>query len=247
MRLLFIEDETSNATRLIKFLGAANFQVDHCDTGTKGLEQALSGRYEIIIIDRLLPDLDGIAIVQSLRAKAMTTPVLILSMLASSEERVKGIKAGADDYMIKPFDASELLARLENLTRRSQPPLHTTRLGLDDLEMDLLSRQVTRGGKIIDLQTREFMLLEYLLRHKDGIVTRAMLLQNVWDVRFDPQTNVIDVHISRLRQKIDRDFKTPLLHTIRGVGYCLRIQPKLLSYQELRETHLAVQERDEAC
>ena len=233
MRILLIEDEASTATLIIRLLSQSGYQIDYVATGKEGLALALSGHYDIILLDRLLPDLDGIAIVQSLRAKSMTVPVMILSMLVSVEERVKGIKAGADDYLGKPFDNTELLARLDNLSKRKNPPPALTRLFLDDLEMDLITRQVMRGGRLIELQSREFTLLEYLLRHKEGVVTRAMLLENVWDFHFDPQTNVIDVHISRLRQKIDRGFAVPLLHTIRGVGYTMRIQPKLQPYQQL--------------
>ncbi|MCX8506308.1 MAG: response regulator transcription factor [Alphaproteobacteria bacterium] len=233
MRILLIEDEFATATRIIRLLSQSLYQIDHVATGKEGLALALDGHYDIILLDRLLPDLDGIAIVQSLRAKNMTVPVMILSMLVSVEERVKGIKAGADDYLGKPFDNTELLARLDNLSKRQNLPPALTRLFLDDLEMDLITRQVTRGGRVIELQLREFTLLEYLLRHKEGVVTRAMLLENVWDFHFDPQTNVIDVHISRLRQKIDRGFAVPLLHTIRGVGYTMRIQPKLQSFQQL--------------
>ena len=233
MRILLIEDESATAQHIIRTLEDAGYDIDHSANGKDGLTLSLNGRYDMILLDRLLPDLDGIAIVQSLRAKSMTVPVMILSLLVSVEERVKGIKAGADDYLAKPFDNSELLARIDNLTKRQNQPPSVTRLILADLEMDLITRQVTRAGQIIELQSREFTLLEYLLRHKEGIVSRAMLLENVWDFHFDPQTNVIDVHISRLRQKIDRGYAVPLLHTIRGVGYTMRVQPKLLNYLQL--------------
>ena len=239
MRILLIEDESSTAAHIIRILNESGYHIDHINTGKEGLSIALNGQYDMILLDRLLPDLDGIAIVQSLRAKSMTVPVMILSLLVSVEERVKGIKAGADDYLGKPFDTAELLARIDNLSKRQNAPPAVTRLFLADLEMDLITRHVTRGGQIIELQSREFALLEYLLRHKEGIVSRGMLLENVWDFHFDPQTNLIDVHISRLRQKIDRGFSVPLLHTIRGVGYTMRVQPKLQTYRQLTDKHVA--------
>jgi two-component system OmpR family response regulator len=170
----------------------------------------------------MLPQLDGLTIIERLRGAAVTTPVLILSALGEVDDRVDGLKAGGDDYLVKPFAFSELLARLEALVRRAEIEAPVTRLQVDGLEMDLLSRTVSRDGRDIDLQPREFRLLEYLMRHSGQVVTRTMLLEKVWDYHFDPQTNVIDVHISRLRSKIDKDFDTPLLHTVRGAGYVLR-------------------------
>ena len=182
----------------------------------------LESLHDILIVDRMLPKLDGLSIIRTLRAKGITTPVLILSALSDVDERVKGLRAGGDDYLAKPYAFSELLARVEGLGRRnSQEPLET-KLKAVDLEIDLLTRAVTRGGQTIPLQPREFKLLEYLMRNAGHIVTRTMLLENVWDYHFDPQTNVIDVHVSRLRSKIDKGFDEPLLQTVRGAGYMIR-------------------------
>ena len=185
---------------------------------------ALSQNYDAMIVDRMLPGLDGLSIVQTLRAQQKRTPVLILSALAQVDDRVKGLRAGGDDYLTKPYAFSELLARLEAILRRGANETVVQRLKVADLEMDLLSRTVRRAGKGIELQPREFKLLEYLMRHAGQVVTRTMLLEGVWDYHFDPQTNVIDVHVSRLRQKIDRGFDRPLLHTVRGAGYSLRAE-----------------------
>jgi len=183
---------------------------------------AMENEYEAIVVDRMLPKLDGLSVIKALRAANKRTPVIILSALGEVDDRVQGLRAGSDDYLVKPFAFSELMARLDALNRRSDSDAAKTVLQVADLEIDLLSREVKRGGKILDLQPRELRLLEYLMRHAGQVVTRTMLLESVWDYHFDPQTNVIDVHISRLRSKIDKDFDKPLLHTVRGAGYCLR-------------------------
>ena len=221
MRILVIEDDDEAAAYLMKGLEEGGHRVDLEADGRRGLERATGGSFDAMVIDRMLPGLDGLSIVAELRQRNDTTPVLILSALGDVENRVEGLRAGCDDYLSKPFAFSELLARLEALERRSHTASET-RLRLADLEMDLLKRTVTRAGRPIELLPREFRLLEYLLRNAGHIVTRTMLLEKVWDHHFDPQTNVIDVHVSRLRQKIDRDFSPPLLHTIRGAGYSLR-------------------------
>jgi two-component system OmpR family response regulator len=222
MRLLLIEDDAQTADYLVKALAEAGAVTDHVADGRAGLLQAASGEYDALIVDRMLPGLDGIGIVRTLRAAGNRTPVLFLSALGEVDDRVEGLRAGGDDYLIKPFAFSELHARLDALLRRGSAETPETRLRVADLEMDLLKREVTRAGREIQLQPREFRLLEYLLRHAGQVVTRTMLLEQVWDYHFDPQTNVIDVHISRLRGKIDREFDRPLLHTVRGVGYMLR-------------------------
>lgn len=221
MRILIVEDDAKTADYLAKGLNEASHTVDRAADGREGLFLGSSGEYDAIVLDRMLPKLDGLAVLQALRAAEIDTPVLILSAIGHVDERVKGLKAGGDDYLVKPFAFSELLARIEALSRRRGTASAMTRLSVADLEMDLLARRVTRSGKAIDLQPREFKLLEYLLRHTGQTVTRTMLLEGVWDYHFDPQTNVIDVHVSRLRQKIDREFEPPLIHTVRGVGYRL--------------------------
>ena len=185
---------------------------------------ATSGSYDALVVDRMLPQMDGLALIAALRSADIRTPVLILSALGAVDDRVKGLRAGGDDYLTKPFAFAELLARLEALLRRGGGNAATTKLRVGDLEMDLLARSVTRGGQDLELLPREFRLLEFLMRHAGQVVTRTMLLENVWDYHFDPQTNVIDVHISRLRQKIDKGFAKPLLHTVRGAGYLLRAE-----------------------
>jgi len=227
MKLLIIEDDAETAAYLAKGLNDSGHATDVAVTGPDGLARAVAGAstgaYDALIVDRMLPELDGLAVIQSLRDARVQTPVLILSALGQVSDRVRGLKAGGDDYLVKPFAFSELIARLEALVRRggSADPV-VTRLTVGDLEMDLLARVVSRDGKPIDLQPREFRLLEYLMRHAGHVVTRTMLLESVWDYHFDPQTNVIDVHISRLRAKIDKGFGAPLLHTVRGAGYSLR-------------------------
>jgi two-component system OmpR family response regulator len=222
MKILLIEDDDEAAAYLLKGLTESGHQVDLAADGRLGLAHATSGSFDAMVIDRMLPGLDGLSILAELRARKDETPVLILSALGDVENRVEGLRAGCDDYLSKPFALSELLARLEALNRRSHS-VSETRLKVADLEMDLLKRTVTRAGREIDLLPREFRLLEYLMRNAGHIVTRTMLLEKVWDHHFDPQTNVIDVHVSRLRQKIDRDFSPPLLHTVRGAGYSLRV------------------------
>jgi len=224
MHILVIEDDAATADYLVKGLTESGYVVDHAGEGRDGLFMALGQNYDAMIVDRMLPGLDGLSIVQTLRAQQKRTPVLILSALAQVDDRVKGLRAGGDDYLTKPYAFSELLARLEAILRRGTSETAVQRLKVADLEMDLLSRTVRRAGKGIELQPREFKLLEYLMRHAGQVVTRTMLLEGVWDYHFDPQTNVIDVHVSRLRQKIDRGFDRPLLHTVRGAGYSLRAE-----------------------
>ena len=224
MRVLVIEDDEQTAGFIAKGLGESGHTVDVANDGKTGLLQAAGEDYDVAIVDRMLPGLDGLAIVETLRKTGKETPVLFLSAKGRVEDRVAGLKAGGDDYLVKPFAFSELLARVEALARRRSGTSVETVLRAADLEMDLLARKVSRGGQAIELQPREFRLLEYLLRHAGQVVTRTMLLEHVWDYHFDPQTNVIDVHISRLRQKVDKDFDRPLLHTVRGAGYCLRAE-----------------------
>ena len=221
MKLLLIEDDVQAAEYLMKGLRESGHAVDHASTGTEGLFLGSGENYDVIIVDRMLPGRDGLSVVEVLRATGNKTPVLFLSALGSVDDRVKGLRAGGDDYLTKPFAFTELLARVEALDRRNTGSGPATKLQVGDLVMDLLSRDVHRGGKKIDLLPREFRLLEVLMRHAGSVVTRTMLLEKVWDYHFDPQTNVIDVHIARVRQKIDRDFDKPLLHTIRGAGYRL--------------------------
>jgi two-component system OmpR family response regulator len=222
MHILVIEDDTVTANYLCKSLRESGHGVDHAVDGKDGLFMAMDGHYDALVVDRMLPQLDGLSIIKTLRASGAQTPVLILSALGEVDDRVNGLRAGGDDYLVKPFAFSELLARLEALTRRTELPQQQTVFQVGDLHMDLLSRSVKRAGQPIELQPTEFRLLEYLMRHAGQVVTRTMLLENVWDYHFDPQTNVIDVHISRLRGKIDKGFECPLLHTVRGAGYLLR-------------------------
>jgi two-component system OmpR family response regulator len=223
MRILVIEDDRDAADYLIKGLRESGYSVDHAADGREGLSLALSESYDAMIVDRMLPGPDGLSIVEMVRKANIPTPVLFLSALGDVEDRVSGLKAGGDDYLVKPFAFSELLARLEALLRRASPSQENTFLKVGDLEMDLLARKVTRQGKRVYLHPREFRLLEYLMRHAGQVVTRTMLLENVWEYHFDPQTNVIDVHISRLRQKIDKPFDTAILQTVRGAGYKLEL------------------------
>jgi two-component system OmpR family response regulator len=222
MRILVVEDNERVARFIKKGLSEQGHTVDHAESGRDGLFLAATGRYDAVILDRMLPGgIDGLGIVESLRRTENRTPILILSALAEVDDRIHGLRAGGDDYLTKPFSFGELLARLEALVRRSQHVEIQTALTVADLRIDLLSHRVARGGKPIQLQPREFKLLEFLMRHAGHVVTRTMLLENVWEHHFDPQTNVIDVHISRLRQKIDEGFGGPLLHTVRGIGYRL--------------------------
>jgi two-component system OmpR family response regulator len=223
MRILVIEDDAEVGAYVQKGLREAGHTVDLSTDGDDGMFLAGSENYDALIVDRMLPGVDGLAIIQRLRAQGDTTPALILSALSDVSDRVRGLRAGGDDYLPKPFSFSELLARIEALFRRSQSrPEPVTALTVADLEMDLLAHEVRRAGSIIALQPREFRLLEYLVRHSGQVVTRTMLLENVWDYNFDPQTNVIDVHISRLRAKIDKNYDQQLLHTVRGSGYMVR-------------------------
>ena len=222
MRILLIEDDLDAANFLVKGLKESGYSVDHAPDGRQGLFMAAAGGYDALVVDRMLPEVDGLTIIKTLRSSKDSTPVLILSALSEVDDRVRGLKAGGDDYLTKPYAFSELLARLEALLRRGGTTNVETVLNVGDLEMDLVARRVKRGGKVIDLQPKEFALLEYLMRHAGHVVTRTMLLENVWDYTFDPQTNVIDVHISRLRSKVDKGFDKSLLHTIRGAGYSLR-------------------------
>jgi two-component system, OmpR family, response regulator len=221
MKVLVIEDDREAAAYIVKGLGESGYVVDHAAEGREGLFMATDGSYDTLIVDRMLPGMDGLTLISALRAADVRTPVLILSALGAVDDRVKGLRAGGDDYLVKPFAFAELLARIEALLRRSGGNQPTTRLAVGDLEMDLLARKVRRASRDIDLLPREFRLLEFLMRRAGQVVTRTMLLENVWDYHFDPQTNVIDVHVSRLRQKIDRGFDRPLLHTVRGAGYRL--------------------------
>jgi two-component system, OmpR family, response regulator len=222
MKILVVEDDRETAAYLVKGLSESGYTVDRAEDGRDGLFHASSGDYDAIILDRMLPNLDGLSLLGALRAANISTPALILSALSSVDDRVKGLRAGGDDYLVKPFAFSELVARLEALLRRGASAPQTTKLRVADLELDLLTRTVKRRDKPIEVLPREFRLLEYLMRNAGHVVTRTMLLEHVWDYHFDPQTNVIDVHVSRLRQKIDKSFDTPLLHTVRGAGYCLR-------------------------
>jgi two-component system OmpR family response regulator len=222
MKILIVEDDRETASYLLKGLCESGYTVDRAGDGRDGLYLASSGGYDAIVLDRMLPGMDGLAMLGALRAAEIRTPALILSALGQVDDRVRGLRAGADDYLVKPFAFSELLARLEALLRRGARSPSATVLRVGDLELDLLTRTVKRRGKPIELLPREFRLLEYLMRNAGHVVTRTMLLEHVWDYHFDPQTNVIDVHISRLRQKIDKSFDRPLLHTVRGAGYCLR-------------------------
>jgi two-component system, OmpR family, response regulator len=222
MRLLLIEDDAEAAKYLAKGLLESGYSVEVAADGRDGLFQATEFTYDLIIADRHLPHVDGLTIVQMLRRQGSKVPVLILSALGSVDDRIDGLRAGGDDYLTKPFAFGELLARIEALLRRGQGAAIATRLKIADLEIDLLGRTVTRAGRRIDLTAKEFQLLEYLVRRQGQVVTRTMLLEGVWDLHFDPQTNVIDVHMSRLRAAVDRDFARPLIQTVRGAGYVLR-------------------------
>lgn len=221
MKILVIEDDADTLDYVAKGLAESGNAVDRASDGKEGLFLALEQDYDALVVDRMLPGLDGLSIIQTLRTSGNSTPALILSALGEVDDRVTGLRAGGDDYLVKPFAFSELMARLEAVTRRHDGDQPVTHLKVGDLEMDLLSREVKRGGQPIRLQPREFTLLEFLMRHVNQVVTRTMLLEGVWNYHFDPQTNVIDVHISRLRSKVDRDFDKPLLHTVRGAGYML--------------------------
>jgi two-component system, OmpR family, response regulator len=222
MRVLIVEDDRTAADFLSKALLEAGYQPQIAGDGETGFELAIGSTFGVLIIDRMLPKLDGLTLVERLRARGDRTPVLILSALGAVDDRVKGLRAGGDDYLAKPYSLVELVARIEALTRRGASEGTVTSYAVGDLVLDRLSHKVTRGGETIILQPREYRLLEYLMRHAGQVVTRTMLLENVWDYHFDPQTNVIDVHISRLRSKIDKGQDKPLLETVRGAGYMIR-------------------------
>jgi two-component system OmpR family response regulator len=224
-RILVVEDDADTADYIAKGLREAGYTVEHVADGRDGLYLASSSAFDAVVMDRMMPGMDGLSVVKALRAGGVETPILILSALAQLDERVMGLRAGGDDYLAKPFGFSELHARIENLVRRRGGKTVETLLRCGDLTMDLLSRKVLRSGKALDLLPREFKLLEYFLRNKDRVVTRTMLLEQVWDYRFDPHTSIIDTHISRLRKKLDEGFDRPLLHTLRGVGYRLSETP----------------------
>jgi two-component system OmpR family response regulator len=222
MKVLLVEDNERVSSFVRKGLTEAGYTIDHADNGRDGMFFAAGESYDAIIMDRMLPgEIDGLGIITALRQTGSRTPILILSALSGVDERIRGLQSGGDDYLVKPFAFGELLARLDALVRRAQGGNAVTTLKVGDLMMDLLSRKVTRGGRGVTLQPREFKLLEYLMRHADQVVTRTMLLESVWDYHFDPQTNVVDVHVSKLRQKIDAGAERPLLRTIRSAGYML--------------------------
>ncbi len=230
MKVLLVEDNERVVRFITKGLQESGHTTDHAGNGRDGLFLAASERYDAIIIDRMLPgNIDGLAIIEALRKSANHTPILILSALSDVDERINGLRAGGDDYLTKPFAFGELLARLDALNRRGRQDAAQTTLEVEDLRMDLLSRRVVRGDRTVQLQPREFKLLEYLMRHAGQVVTRTMLLENVWDYHFDPQTNVVDVHISKLRQKIDADFERPLLKTVRSAGYMISAESEVES------------------
>ena len=225
MHILLIEDDTEAAKFLIKGLRESGYTVEHAGDGRDGLFRATEGQFDLVVTDRMLPHMDGLTIIQLMRQKGLATPVLVLSALGSVDDRIRGLKAGGDDYLTKPFAFAELLARIEALLRRSSGLSETTKLKIADLEFDLLARRVVRAGREIELTARELKLLEFLMRRAGQVVTRTMLLEGVWDLHFDPQSNLIDVHISRLRHAIDKGAERALIHTIRGSGYVLRGEP----------------------
>jgi two-component system OmpR family response regulator len=219
MKLLLVEDDKATADFIVRGLKEHGHSTDHADNGLEGLMLAQEGHYDVLILDRMLPRLDGLALLRTLRDAGNPTPVIMLTAMGSIEDRVTGLGAGAEDYLVKPFAFAELYARIGSLARR--PPLNKniTKLAVADLEMDLLKRKVTRAGQVLDLQPTEFKLLEFLLRHAGQVVTRTMLLEGVWDFHFDPKTNIVETHISRLRAKVDREFDVALIQTVRGAGY----------------------------
>ena len=222
MRALLVEDDASIADFVSRGLRESGFAVDHAADGEAGLEAALSGSHDVAIIDLMLPRRDGLSLIDELRRRGVSTPVLILSARRSVDDRVRGLQAGGDDYLTKPFAFSELVARVQALVRRATRSPEPTTLTVGDIALDLLSRRVTRAGIVLDLRPREFALLEYLMRNPGRVVSKTMILSHVWDYSFDPQTNVVDVLVSRLREKLDRPFEKKVLHTVRGVGYVLR-------------------------
>jgi len=222
MKLLLIEDDSETVGHVTEALAAAGHRVDSETEGRAGLARALEGGYAALIVDRMLPGMDGVEIVRQLRAQGHAVPVLFLTTMSGINDRVEGLEAGADDYLVKPFAFAELLARVNAITRRKESPAAVTRLVAGDLEMDLLERTVKRAGREVELQQQEFKLLEYLMRNAGRAVTRSMLLENVWKLNFDPRTNVVETHMSRLRAKLDRDHGHEMIHTLRGTGYILR-------------------------
>ncbi len=222
MRILLVEDDLNIASFILKGLKEAGFAVDYAANGEDGLHLVLNEPYDAAIIDIMLPKLDGLTLIEELRRKKINTPVIILSAKRSVDDRIKGLQTGGDDYLTKPFSFSELLARVEALIRRATRTTEPSRLHVGDLSIDLLTREIERAGKKIDLQPREFALLEYLMRSAGRVVSKTMILEHVWDYNFDPQTNVVDVLVCRLRDKVDRDFMEKMIHTIRGVGYVLK-------------------------
>lgn len=223
MRLLVVEDDPKIAVFVVKGLEQAGFAVDQAADGEDGLHLALSEVYDAAIIDLMLPKVDGLSLIEELRRQQINTPVIILSARRTVADRVKGLQSGSDDYLVKPFSFAELLARVQALIRRTSGVAHPTRLTAGDLSLDLLTREVVRGGAAIELQPREFSLLEFLMRQAGRVVSKTMILEHVWDYNFDPQTNVVDVLICRLRHKVDRDFEPKMIHTLRGVGYVLKV------------------------
>ena len=223
MRILVVEDDRKIGSFVVNGLKQSGFAVDHCADGEEGLILARNTPFDAAVVDIMLPKLDGLSLVRSLRRENIQIPVLILSAKATVDDRVKGLQAGGDEYLVKPFAFSELLGRVQALIRRATKAPEPTRLTVGDLTLDLLTREVRRGGQKIELQAREFSLLEFLMRHAGRVVTKTMILEHVWDYSFDPQTNVVDVLVFRLRNKIDKDFPKKLLHTIRGVGYVLKV------------------------
>jgi two-component system, OmpR family, response regulator len=221
-RILVIEDDPETARQLVEFLGTRGYHADLALNGDDGLNLALSAAYVVITVDRMLPGIDGLAIIRHLRDAGVVTPALIISALGEVDDRVRGLRSGGDDYLVKPFAFAELLARVEALARRSITVMKETVLRVGDLELDLVSRTANRNGKEIELLPREFQVLEYLVRNEGQVVPRAMLLQHVWNLNFDPTTNIIDVYVGRVRRKIDSQQTYPLIHTIRGVGFCIR-------------------------
>ena len=222
MRILIVEDDKKIASFVMRGMKEAGFAVDHAEDGELGLHLALSQSYDAAIMDVMLPRLDGLSIIERMRQEKILTPVIVLSAKRSVDDRVRGLHRGGDDYLVKPFSFSELLARVHALIRRASHQTEPTRLGGEELSLDLLTREVTRSGKKIDLQPREFSLLEYLMRNSGRVMSKTMIIEHVWGYNFDPQTNVVDVLVSRLRNKVDRDFEKKLIHTYRGVGYALK-------------------------
>jgi two-component system OmpR family response regulator len=221
-RILIIEDDPETARQLVDFLGTRGYEADLAKNGNDGLRLGLSRCYAVITVDRMLPGVDGLAIIRKLRESGIDTPALIVSALGEVDDRVRGLRGGGDDYLVKPFAFAELLARIEALARRSTTVVKETVLSVGDLELDLVTRTVNRAGKEIELLPRDFQVLEYLLRNADQVVPRAMLLQHVWNLNFDPTTNIIDVYVGRVRRKVDNNHSYPLIHTVRGVGFCVR-------------------------